>query len=340
MGLWKIQGGREGDREEFALSNSVAVIGWTDVGDLSAMEDRATLAAALARGYPDAKAKTRSNWESQLWPFAHAIALDDWIAMPLKARPAVAIARCAGPYTYRADFAPGHRHTLPVHWLTELPRAAFDQDLLYSLGAFMTVCRIKRNNAEARVAALALGKPVRASAAPDAAEPEDVESSAPRDIEQDARDQVRDHIQRRFAGHALTRLIAAILELQGYRARVSPEGVDGGVDIIAGRGALGFEPPLLAVQVKSGDAPSDAKVVRELRGAMQQFGAEHGLFVSWAGYRQGVEREASRAYFQMRLWDGDDVIRAIETHYDALPEAIQAELPLKRVWALVLGEDG
>lgn len=36
-----------------------------------------------------------------------------------------------------------------------MPRSSFDQDLRYSLGAFMTVCRMARNDAEARVRAMA-----------------------------------------------------------------------------------------------------------------------------------------------------------------------------------------
>jgi restriction system protein len=35
-----------------------------------------------------------------------------------------------------------------------VPRSAFEQDLLYSFGAFMTVCGMARNDAEARVRAM------------------------------------------------------------------------------------------------------------------------------------------------------------------------------------------
>ena len=52
------------------------------------------------------------------------------------------------------------RHTRPVQWLqTDIPRTTFEQDLLYSFGAFMTVCKISRNDAESRrVAAVLEGK--------------------------------------------------------------------------------------------------------------------------------------------------------------------------------------
>jgi restriction system protein len=130
----------------------------------------------------------------------------------------------------------------------------------------------------------------------------------------------------------LANLVAAILEAQGYKLQISPEGPDGGIDIIAGRGALGFESPRLAVQVKSGDAPVDVKVLRELQGVMKNFGAEQGLVVAWGGYRQSVPREATRLFFEIRLWDSDDLIDAIQAHYDSIagnraePNSAKADL--------------
>jgi len=51
-----------------------------------------------------------------------------------------------GSYQYRPDLGDAH-HARPVKWLrTDVPRTTFRQDLLYSLGAFMTVRQIKRNN--------------------------------------------------------------------------------------------------------------------------------------------------------------------------------------------------
>jgi restriction system protein len=72
---------------------------------------------------------------------------------------------------------------------------------------------------------------------------------------------------------------------------------------------------------------------------MQAFGADMGLFVSWGGFRGTAPRDARRDFFQLRLWDAETVLDQILKCYDRLPSDIQAELPLKRVWALV-EEDG
>lgn len=124
-----------------------------------------------------------------------------------------------------------------------------------------------------------------------------------------------------------------------HKIQVSPEGPDGGIDIIAGRGPLGFESPRLAVQVKSSDSPVDVRVLRELQGVLKQFGAEQGLLVAWGGYNKAVAREAAKLYFEIRLWDAENLVREIQSHYHDLPESIQAELPLKQLWALVQSED-
>jgi restriction system protein len=338
MTLWLVRAGRHGEGEGVALQQNLAVIGWRELPDLSSIVTRDELAALLRNTYPDATAKKLTNWESQIWPFIQVIVPGDLVALPLKTQSGtVAIGRVVGPYKYRADLPADSKHSREVEWLKEIPRTQFDQDLRHSLGAFMTVCRIKRNNAEDRVKGLLSGKPIKQKQV-EVATDEDTEE-VPFDLEEFARDQIREHIAQKFAGHRLAALVGEILTAQGYQTRVSPEGPDGGVDVIAGRGPLGFDQPRLVVQVKSGDGAIDVKVVRELQGVMKHFGAEHGLVVAWGGYKTGVMKEAARSFFEIRLWDSDDLVRMIQAHYDALPDDIQAELPLKRIWALVLSEE-
>ena len=166
----------------------------------------------------------------------------------------------------------------------------------------------------------------------DVTEPEDDGSI---DLEQFAADQIVNHIGRKFVGHELARLVAAILNVEGYQTQTSKPGADGGVDIIAGSGPIGFGQPRIAVQVKSGDAPADVSVLRELQGVMPRFGAEHGLIVSWSGFKDSVIKEARQLFFEVRLWDSGDLVAALLKNYEKLPEDIQADLPLKRIWLLV-----
>ena len=326
MAVWLVRAGSRGETETFALEHGVAAIGWDELPDVSGIASREQLADLMRQTYPDAKPQRIQNSVAQVWAFARTIAVGDLVTLPLKRRSAVAFGEVTGGYAYRSENPAGARHVRPVRWHPEIPRSRIGQDLLYSLGAFLTVCRIERNDAERRLRALLEGKP--------ADEPPQSEWQAPADLNRYSQDQIRDSIGRRWKGHELATLVEQLLVAQAYTTRRPPEGPDGGVDILAGQGALGFDRPRLAVQVKSSDTPVDVKDVREFQTATKNFGADFGLFVSWGGFRRSVEKEVLRHFFDIRLWDADDLVEEILDHYDRLPEDVQAELPLKRIWVL------
>ena len=166
----------------------------------------------------------------------------------------------------------------------------------------------------------------------------ELDDEAP-DIEQLARDQTRTYIGRKFCSHDLARLVSLVLEAQGYRTQLAPEGADGGIDIVAGRGSMGFDSPRLCVQVKSSSDPIDAKPLRELQGVMTSCGAELGLLVSWGGFKSTVLKEARHLFFKVRLWDADDLVENLLEHYSNLPKELQSELPLKRIWMVADDSD-
>jgi restriction system protein len=245
-----------------------------------------------------------------------------------------------GPYEYRSDLGDIH-HTRPVDWIKEdVPRTTFGQDLLYSLGAYMTVCQIKRNNAEARVIEILKGNKDPGFTDMDKTLPDDgeTEDAAPADVEQLAHDQILAHLEYNFKGHELARLVEAVLKAEGYVTKLSPHGPDGGVDVLAGRGTLGLEGPRLCVQVKSSQSSADVNVLRALQGSMATFKADQGLLVSWGGFTKPVETEARLSFFTVRLWDANDLVEAVLKNYERLPEELRNDLPLKRIWALVIEE--
>jgi restriction system protein len=62
------------------------------------------------------------------------------------------------------------------------------------------------------------------------------------------------------------------------------------------------------------------------------------LLVSWGGFTKALRQEARQGYFKVRLWGAGELLQAVYRTYEQLPEEIQAELPLKRVWALIAEE--
>lgn len=88
------------------------------------------------------------------------------------------------------------------------------------------------------------------------------------------------------------------------------------------------------MQVKTGDSPVDRPTLDQLIGAMQNFSAESGLLVSWAGFKGSVDKELPSQFFRVRLWDQDTLIEELLDCYEELDEELKAELPFKRVWAI------
>lgn len=344
MTMWLVRAGKSGEKELCALQNNVALIGWEELPDLTPCRDRDRLLSLLQEAYPSERRKTHSSWQNQIWPIRDTMEIGDLVALPLKSRAAIAFGTVEGGYAYRTDLLDKPQHTRPVKWIAQVPRSEFDPDMLFSFGAFMTVCRITRNDAEQRIrtilhqetwpAAAEIRSPPRASSNLRASSSSPVPLTVVELMER-SNALIRERIAQRFKGHRLAELVAALLEVHGYRARLSPPGIDGGVDILAGGGPLGLDPPHLVVQVKSQESKLDVRVLRELSGVMSRFQAEQGLLVGWGGFNQAVRAEALGDYFRMRLWDSDDLVRAVEAEYGRLPASIRAEIPLKQVWALV-----
>lgn len=341
--LWLVRVGKHGEREREVLESGLLQPGFEFVSDLAGCSNRDAIASRLAEVRPDEGVNTVRNFAAQLNQFVNTMRDGDLVVLPRKLAPQVALGRVAGPYRHEAEHGP----VRPVEWLKiDLPRQVFQKDLLHSFGAFLTICEISRNGAVTRVEAVLRhgadpgppASPRRTDTAPlndGALEAE----AAPFDLDAYSRDQIRSQTAARFVGHEFTRLIGALLEAEGYRASVSPPGADGGVDIVAGKGPFGFDAPRLVVQCKSGDQVCDAPTMKQLIGNVLDLKAEHGLLVSWGGFRTSVERQTNQQFFRIRFWDSDDVLRALFSNYERLPEELRKQLPLKRIWTLVPDEE-
>ena len=116
----------------------------------------------------------------------------------------------------------------------------------------------------------------------------------------------------------------------GYRTRVSPAGPDGGIDIMAHKDELGFEPPIIKVQVKSGAGNVGAPEVQALYGNLSA-PSEYGLFVALGAFTAPALNFA-RGKSNLRLIDGMQLIDMVLLHYEHLDSRYKGLLPLKRVY--------
>lgn len=345
--VWMVRAGRHGEDEDLCLDTGRAIIGWQNHGDLSKVKSYEDALAAMQSADTSGNSHRVANFARQFWAFRGLIQVGDTVVLPLKNRPGqIALGVVEGDYEFVA-IEGTKRHSRRVKWIRpDVARSSFKEDLLFSFGAFMTVCRIQRNQAEHRIAEVLAERPDpgytpvadKKSGGVKHELPPEEEQEANIDLAQAARDEIVAWIRANFQSHELARLVAQLLEVEGYVTTVSPPGPDGGADILAGRGPLGLDSPSLCVQVKATESAADVKIFRELVGTMNAFKADQGLLVCWGGFTQPARIEARQQCFRVRLWDQSDIVEAIFRAYDKLSPEFQAELPLKQIWVLVREE--
>jgi restriction system protein len=318
MTLWLIRAGSRGEHEQKFLDEGKVYVAWDGLNvDLMQLADRQALIQAMEQRYPDEKPKALINWSSQVWSFGREMAAGDWVVMPSKIQSGLYFGELKGSYNYAASGPDPYFHWREIDWFSGLiPRSVFPQDLLYSFGAFLTICKVQRKDAEVRVRAMAARhwqpEGISAIGARPTADPVAVVTADEAevnnvDLEELAADRIVRLIEARFKGHGLAE--------------------------------LGFGKPQICVEVKSGSDPVDRPTVDKLIGAGQKFGAETCLFVSWGGFKPNVQKELARDFFRVRLWSRKELLEKLFDHYAQLPEEIRLALPLKRVWMVAEQED-
>ena len=163
------------------------------------------------------------------------------------------------------------------------------------------------------------------------------------DLDQEVKDRIIARFRRQYAGGQLEYLVASILKAYGYHVLQTRKGPDGGIDVLAGKGDLGFGEPRLCVQVKGRTSPVDLQEYSSLRGNINSFGADYGLLVSLGGFTKPVQdRNEQQSFFVIRLWGPGELAQRLLETYDSLPQDIRfdfrADIPLETVQVLRQGQ--
>ena len=278
---------------------------------------------------------------SQLWRFANEVRRGDMVVLPRKNPKVVAVGRVASDYVFDPDLPAAGPHIRRIEWrVSDVPRANFDQDLLYSMGGLLTVFLIKREDAVVRIE-----QTVNAHLKGDSiSESEDViyvpdDEMPDSSLDEQIEDRIVRRIRQKFPGVRLEYLVASVLRASGYNAMQTRPGPDGGIDVVAGRGDMGFGEARLCVQVKSGGTPVRLPDYNRLQGNIVGFGAQHGLLVSLADFTDTVRKENESSFFNIRLWGPHELVERLLEIYDPLPADIRADIPLQTRKVLVESED-
>jgi restriction system protein len=321
--LWGIHAGETGNADiQFKTRNCIA-IGWEEMGDLSQLAaDRSAFKAAVRKAYPSIKDGAVANYAGQLFRFVHEMKPGDFVAYPSKKDRQVHLGRVEGDYRYDAREFEGYPNMRPVKWLKAVPRTHYTQGALYEVGSAMSLFMI-RNYADEHFAALE-GK-----AAPVPVAQDQTIAAVAADIEETTYDFVIKRLAQQTKGHPFAHFVAHLLNVMGYRTRVSPEGPDGGVDIVAHKDELGFEPPIIKVQCKSSEGTVGDPDVSALYGKVGT--KEHGLFVTLGTFSSKAEAFA-KSKDNLRLIDGEELVELVYQHYERFDARYKGLLPMRRVY--------
>lgn len=321
--MWGIHGGQAGSADTLFLKHNMVALGWDNTGNLLDLTpDRESFKNKLAELYPKDKLAALALNAGQLFRFVHEMRTNDLIIYPSKHDKLVHIGKITSDYVYQTDGFNGYFHRRSAQWIKSLPRTQFSQGALYEIGAAMSFFQVKNYAEEFRIA-------VESKAIAPSTDIDETVAFVAEEIEQTAHDFILKTLAQRLKGHPLAEFVAHLLGTMGYRTRVSPEGPDGGIDIIAHKDELGFEPPIIKVQVKSSEKSIGNDIVSALYGNVSS--GEYGLLVTLGTYTNPA-RNFERGKSNLRLIDGEGLVNLILAHYEQFDPRYQGLLPLKKVY--------
>lgn len=307
-------------------TDSLAAIGWSQMGDLGNLDARQKMKNKYHSVYPDDSEPKIWVGAGQLYRFAHVIQKGDSVLTPLKISREVLIGEVTSDYEFNPEaISERYPNIRRVKWLQKVSRDDLSQPFKYALGGIMTVFQVNAYLPE--VKALLKKKPVRK----DIIEEADIQQPATlfyEDVRGKADEMISDLLSQ-IDAYDFQELVAGVLRAMGFKTRVSSPGRDLGVDIIAHPDALGFETPRIKVQVKHRKGQSGAPEVRALAGTIRE--NENGLFVSTGGFTSEALREPERGA-KITLVDRDQFVNLLLENYEKLDPQYQALVPLRKVY--------
>jgi restriction system protein len=324
INIWGIHAGKSGDADSLFLSKNCIGLGWLKMGDLAVLHpSREAFKSRVAEVYPEKKPGAIPNNAGQLFRFVYEVKLGDLVVYPSKRDRQVHLGRIEGEYKYDPSTEPGYPNVRAVKWLRALSRTRFSQGALYEIGSAMSLFLVKNYADEFKAAMENKAAPVTPVVQDDSV------AAVAEDIEETTRDFVLKRLAQELKGHPFADFVAHLMNTMGYRTRLSAEGPDGGIDILAHKDELGFEPPIIKVQVKSSEGSTGDPAVSALYGKVGS--GEYGLLVT-LGTFTAQARNFAKSKSNLRLIDGDELVQLVFQHYDQFDSRYKGLLPLRRVY--------
>lgn len=323
-------------------------IGWSELGDLSKLSPtRDSFKLALKESQPQATDASVRAQCSPIFRFTHEMQIGDYVIYPSKTDRMIYVGIIKGAYQYLESLDDDdYKNRRTVEWITPngIPRNNFTQTTLNELGAFISVFSIKAHTVKEILGSINIVE-----------SKEDVNEFS-KDLNEDIDDKSDDEIttkvltettkistedfivrklHQNLDGYQFEEFVAHLLECMGYVARITQKSGDGGVDIIAHKDILGFEPPIIKVQCKKVLTSNGLPEINQLLGTLGD--DEYALFVNLGSYTTQARNKATNKS-KLRLIDGKEIVNLIYRYYDSFSPQYRSLIPLRTIFIPDLGE--
>ena len=325
--IWAVRAGSQPEIDHVFLERNQLAMNFPQVMDASLLPaSRGALKDAFANAPMPAKPESIPAQAGQLFRFMHEMRIGDRVIYPRKSDRSLRWGEVTGPYLYQAEASAEHAHRRSVRWLAKAGRDSFSQGALYEIGSVLTLFEVK-SYAEEFIAKFE-GGGAQASDIADPGLPDDTEQSVVRDILETTKDFISKRLRREFKGYQMEPFVAELFRAMGYRAHTTRKSKDDGIDVIAHRDELGIEPPILKIQVKSGEGMIGADVVKAFYAVVHE--RDVGIFITIGGYTAGAA-DFARTCGNLKLINGIEFIDLIQKYYDRFDIKFRKQIPLRRI---------
>jgi len=309
---------------DWPIKKGCIAIGWHELGDVSKIPaNRQAFKEAYAKAIPTSKAGTIRVSAGQVFRFVHEMQIGDIVVYPSRDDRMIHIGRVTGPYVYVADADNEYPNRRAIEWLSHINRDEFSQTALWEIGSAMTLFKVTSHSEEFLSALTGT-----------LAHSADVDDATIATIAEQFEESTEDFVIKRLkdaqSSYEFEHFVAHLLQCMGYHARVTKASGDGGIDVIAHRDELGFEPPVIKVQCKQSLNTNGRPDVQKLYGAIEK--DEKGLFITLGSFSADA-RTFEQGKSNLRLLDGKELVDLIFTHYDRFSPRYRALIPLKRTYS-------
>ena len=336
MPTWMVRADRNGAAFEAFREAGAVGIGWAELGDLSNLKTRDAVQARYEAALPGRSAQETGMGVGQVDRFLNTFAEGDRVVTYDPSGRVYLCGTVAGPYVYdpTADVRVlSNRRS--VRWEHEMSRDELSPSAKTSLGSISTIFAIRpevaaelwrEDESEARNS-----PPGIEGIAVVVGDGEVEESEQAPDLELLANEAIKDRLAA-LSWDEMQDLVAGLLRAMGFKTRVSPKGSDRGKDVLASPDGFGFREPRIFVEVKHRTGQSiGSQDLRSFLGGRRP--GDKGLYVSTGGCTKEARYEAERANVPTTLMDLEDLVHAIQDHYDAFDTEAKQLLPLKPIFA-------